>query len=212
MSSSDVMLRREFLKKSAAGGTALVIGCYLPGKFEALSAAAPPAEPAALNAWVRIAPDDTVTFIIDKSEMGTGVITSLSMLLAEELECDWKKIRTEFAPAAPQYFNPIFGLQGTGGSTSVRASWGPLTKAGAAAREMLIAAAARQWYVEPSACHVENGVVVHNATSKRLSYGALVEQAAKLPVPASPTLKDPKNYKYIGKPIRRLPIRAEDLA
>ena len=203
VSSSNVMLRREFLKKSAGGGTALVIAFYLPGKFEAL-AAAPPVEPAAVNAWVRIAPDDAVTLIIDKSEMGQGVVTSLAMLLAEELELDWKKISFEFAPAAPQYFNPLFGLQGTGGSTSVRSSWGPLTKAGAAAREMLIAAAAKQWYVEPSACHAENGAVVHNATSKRLGYGVLAVEAAKLPVPASPALKDPKDYKYIGKPTKRL--------
>ncbi len=203
MSSSNVMLRREFLKKSAAGGTALVIGFYLPGKFEAL-AAVPPSEPVAANAWVRIAPDDTVTILIDKSEMGQGVVTSLAMLLAEELEFDWKKVKTEFAPAAPAYFNPLFGLQGTGGSTSVRSSWGPLTKAGAAARAMLIAAAAQQWYVEPSACHVENGAVVHNATSKRLGYGALVEQAAKLPVPANPALKDPKDYKYIVRGVKQV--------
>ena len=157
-----------------------------------------------MNAWVRIAPDDAVTLVIDKSEMGQGVVTSLAMLLAEELELDWKKISFEFAPAAPQYFNPLFGLQGTGGSTSVRSSWGPLTKAGAAAREMLIAAAAKQWYVEPSACHAENGAVVHNATSKRLGYGVLAVEAAKLPVPASPALKDPKDYKYIGKPTKRL--------
>jgi isoquinoline 1-oxidoreductase beta subunit len=203
MATASVVNRRDFLKTSAVGGTALVIGLYLPGKFEAL-AAAPPAESAALNAWVHISHDDTVTLLIDKSEMGQGVITSLAMLLAEELEFDWKKVKTEFAPAAPPYFNPLFGVQGTGGSTSIRASWGPLTKAGAAAREMLIAAAAQQWYVEPSACHAENGAVVHTATSKRLGYGALVEEAAKLPVPANPPLKDPKNYKYIGKPVKRL--------
>src|SRR5258708_4199152 len=200
--------RREFLRKSAAGGGALVIGFYLPSKLEAL-AGAPPSEAASLNAWVRMAPDDSVPLIIDKSEMGQGVVTSLAMLLAEELECDWGKVKTEFAPAAPAYFNPLFGLQGTGGSTSVRSSWGPLTKAGAAAREMLIAAAAQQWYVEPSACHVENGAVVHNATSKRLGYGALAEQAAKLPVPANPALKDPKDYKYIGKPMKRLDTPAK---
>src|SRR6266404_1616001 len=208
MSTSDVMPRRDFLKKSAAGGTGLVIGFYLPGKFEAL-AAAPPVEPAALNAWVRIAPDDTVTILIDKSEMGQGIVTSLAMLLAEELEFDWKKVKTEFAPAAPEYFNPIFGVQGTGGSTSVRASWGPLTKAGAAAREMLISAAAQQWYVDASSCHVENGAVVHNATGKRLGYGALAERAAKFVVPANPALKDPKDYKYIGKPMKRLDTPAK---
>ena len=203
---ADVLPRRDFLKKSAAGGAGLVLGFYLPKKFEAL-AAAPPAEPAAMNAWVRIAPDSSVTFLIDKSEMGQGVVTSLSMLLAEELEVDWKKIKTEFAPAAKEYFNPIFGLQGTGGSTSVRASWEPLTKAGAAAREMLIAAAAKKWGVEPSTCAAENGEVVHSATKKRLTYGALAEEAAKLPVPEKPALKDSKNYKYIGKPVKRLDTR-----
>jgi isoquinoline 1-oxidoreductase beta subunit len=203
MSPATTLPRREFLKKGAAGSGALVIGFYLPGRFEAL-AAKPPAETTALNAWVRIAPDNTVTLIIDKSEMGTGVTTSLPMLLAEELDFDWKKVKFEFAPAAPEYFNPIFGLQGTGGSTSVRASWGPLTKAGAAAREMLIATAAKRWSVEPSACHVDNGAVIHSASGKRLTYGALAAEATKLPVPPNPTLKDPKNYKYIGKPIKRL--------
>src|SRR6266849_8228010 len=197
------MLRRECLKKSAAGGTALVIGFCLPGKFEAL-AATPPPEPVAANAWVRIAPDDTVTILIDKSEMGQGILTALAMLLAEELEFDWKKVKTEFAPAAPAYFNPLFGLQGTGGSTSVRASWGPLTKAGASAREMLIAAAAKQWGVDASTCHAENGGVVHTASKRRLGYGALVADAAKLPVPEKPALKDPKDYKFVGKPIKRL--------
>jgi isoquinoline 1-oxidoreductase subunit beta len=102
VSRSDVMLRREFLKKGAAGGTALVIGFYLPSKYEAL-VAAPPSEPVAANAWVRIALDDTVTILIDKSEMGQGVVTSLAMLLAEELEFDWKKVKTEFAPAAASF-------------------------------------------------------------------------------------------------------------
>jgi len=200
MSPAGTLDRREFLKKTAAGGTALVIGFYLPSKQNRL----PLLESLRMNAWVRIASDNTVTLIIDKSEMGQGVVTSLAMLLAEELECDWKKVKTEFAPAAPEYFNPLFGLQGTGGSTSVRASWGPLTKAGAAAREMLVAAAAKQWYVDPSACHAENGAVVHTATNKRLSYGALVAEAAMHPVPPSPAPKDPKDYKYIGRPVKRL--------
>ena len=203
MSTVQALPRREFLKKSAAGGAGLVIGFYLPGKYEAL-AAAPSVSSAAMNAWVRIAPNNTVTFEIDKSEMGQGVITSLAMLLAEELEVDWKKIKTEFAPAAKEYFNPIFGLQGTGGSTSIRGSWEPLTKAGAAAREMLIAAAAKKWGVEASSCRAENSAVVHSATKKQLSYGALAEEAAKLPIPEKPALKDPKNYKFIGKPVKRL--------
>jgi isoquinoline 1-oxidoreductase beta subunit len=202
LSSTATLHRREFLKKSAAGGAGLVIGFYLPKKSEAL--AAPESGPVAVNAWVRIAPDDTVTILIDKSEMGQGIVTSLAQLLAEELELDWKKIKTEFAPAAPQYFNPVFGLQGTGGSTSIRGSWGPLTKAGAAAREMLIAAAAQRWSVDASTCRAENGGVVHAATKRRLGYGALAEDAAKLSVPEKPALKDSKDYKFVGKPIKRL--------
>jgi len=208
MSPAGTLDRREFLKKTTVGGTVLLVGFYLPGKHEAL-AAVPPPESVAANAWVRIASDDTVTIIIDKSEMGQGVVTSLAMLLAEELDFDWKKVKTEFAPAAPAYFNPVFGVQGTGGSTSVRASWGPLTKAGAAAREMLIAAAAQQWYVDASSCHVENGYVVHNGTGKKLGYGALAERAAKMAVPANPPLKDPQKYKYIGKPRKRLDTPAK---
>ncbi len=203
MSSVGILNRREFLKKGASGGAGLVIGFYWPGKFEAL-ATTTVAGPVAINAWVRIATDDSVTLLIDKSEMGQGVITSLAMLLAEELELDWKKIKFEFAPAAPQYFNPIFKQQGTGGSTSVRASWGPLTKAGAAAREMLIATAAKRWGVDAATCRSENGSVLHAATKRRLSYGALVLDAAALPVPENPALKDPKEYKFVGKPMKRL--------
>jgi isoquinoline 1-oxidoreductase subunit beta len=195
--------RREFLKTSAAGATGLVIGFYLPGKFEAL-AAAPPAAVFAPNAWIRIATDESVTVIIDKSEMGQGVVTSLSMLVAEELECDWTKIRTEFAPADKAYFNPLFGAQGTGGSTSVRASWTPLLKAGATAREMLIQAAAQKWGVEESACHAENSGVVNNATKARQSYGSLAEAAGKLPAPKDVTLKDPKQFHLLGKATKRL--------
>ena len=145
-----------------------------------------------------------MTLVIDKSEMGQGINTALAMILAEELDLDWKKIKTMFAPAAPAYFNPMFGLQGTGGSTSVRASWEPLAKAGAAAREMLIAAAAKRWNVEPGTCSTEDSMVVHTASGKKLGYGALAEEAAKLPVPASPKLKDAKDYKYIGKPTKRI--------
>src|SRR5450432_2738653 len=159
MATTPVLDRREFLKKSSTGGTALVIGFYLQGKYEAL-AGKPPKDPTAINAWVQIAPDDTVTLLIDKSEMGQGISTALAMVLAEELDLDWKNVKTVFAPAAPQYFNPIFGLQGTGGSSSVRGSWEPLAKAGATAREMLIAAAAKRWGIEPPACHTQNSAVM----------------------------------------------------
>jgi isoquinoline 1-oxidoreductase beta subunit len=197
--------RRSFLKTSAAGATGLVIGFYLPGRFEAL--AAPPAgsaSPAALNAWMRIGTDDSVTIVIDKSEMGQGIQTALCMIAAEELECDWKKIRTEFAPAAKEYFNPAFGMQGTGGSSSVRSSWDPMRKAGAAARDMLVQAAAQKWGVEKTTCRAENSVVVHEPTKRKLTYGSLAEAAAKLPVPADVPLKDPKQFHVIGKSTKRL--------
>ncbi len=200
--------RREFLKKSAAGGAGLLIGLYLPGKYEAL-AGTPPKDAEAINAWVQIAPDDTTTLLIDKSEMGQGINTALTMILADELDLDWKKIKTEFAPAAPVYFNPVFGLQGTGGSTSIRGGWEPLAKVGAAAREMLIATAAKRWNVEPSACHTENSAVVNTASGKRIGYGALVDEAAKMPVPASPKRKDAKEYKYIGKATKRIDSRVK---
>src|SRR6201993_972038 len=125
--------------------------------------------------------------------MGQGINTALTMILADELDLDWKKIKTEFAPAAPVYFNPVFGLQGTGGSTSIRGSWEPLAKAGAAAREMLITTAAKRWNVEPSACHTGNSAGGNTASGQRLGYGALVEEAAKLPVPARPKRKDAKD-------------------
>jgi len=153
---------------------------------------------------VQIAPDDSVNLLIDKSEMGQGISTALMMILADELDLDWKKIKTEFAPAAPQYFNPVFGLQGTGGSSSVRGSWEPLAKAGAAAREMLIATAAERWGVDRGACHTENSAVVNTASGKRLGYGSLVDEARQMPVPATPTRKDAKDYKFIGKPTKRI--------
>jgi isoquinoline 1-oxidoreductase beta subunit len=199
--------RRNFLKTSLAGATGLVIGFYLPGRGETL-AAVPAAEvaAAALNAWIHVRPDNTVTIMISKSEMGQGVVTSLSMLAAEELECDWRQVRTEFALAAPEYMDPMFMfyVQGTGGSSSIHSCWDPLRKAGAAAREMLIAAAAQKWGVDKSGCHAENGSVVHAATKRRLTYGSLAEAAAKLPAPTDVKLKDPSQFRRIGKPTNRL--------
>jgi isoquinoline 1-oxidoreductase subunit beta len=203
MHATRTVNRREFLKKSASGGAGLVIGFYLPGRYEAL-AGTPPKDPTAINAWVQIASDDTVKLLIDKSEMGQGISTALTMILADELDLDWKRIKTEFAPAAPQYFNPVYGLQGTGGSSSVRGSWEPLAKAGAAAREMLISTAAKRWGVDPGACHTENSAVVNTASGKRLGYGSLVDEALEMPVPAAPKRKDAKDYKFIGRPTKRI--------
>jgi isoquinoline 1-oxidoreductase subunit beta len=193
--------RRGFLKTSLAGATGLIVGFYLPGRREVLAAGV---EPTVLNAFINVSPDDKVTILISKSEMGQGVVTSLSMLAAEELECDWKKIRTEFAPAAKVYFDPVFGMQGTGGSQSIHSGWVPMRTAGATAREMLIAAAAQKWGVDAADCHAENGAVVHTATKRRLTYGSLAEAAGQLTPPTNVKLKDPSEFKVIGKPIKRL--------
>ena len=193
--------RRNFLKTSLAGATGLIVGFYLPGRREVLAA---DATPAVLNAFVHVSPENVVTILISKSEMGQGVITSLSMLAAEELECDWKRIRFEFAPAATVYFDPAFHMQGTGGSQTIHSGWVPMRQAGAAAREMLIAAAAQKWGVDASECHAEMGEVVHASSKRRLSYGSVAEAAAKIPPPTDVKLKDPSQFKVIGKPTKRL--------
>ncbi len=179
------MQRRDFLQVTGTIGAGLVIGFRIPNRRGVA--------PLAPNAWLRIGTDDRVLVIVDRSEMGQGVTTSLPMLLAEELEADWTKIRFEFAPADKAYINQLFGIQGTGGSSSVRAAWKPLREAGAQARTMLIAAAAQTWGVEPASCRAEAGAVMHAATKRRLTYGALAQRAAALPVPADVPLKDPKD-------------------
>ncbi|MEO8367576.1 MAG: xanthine dehydrogenase family protein molybdopterin-binding subunit [Candidatus Solibacter sp.] len=158
-----------------------------------------------LNAFVHVGADDTVTLFIHKAEMGQGTVTSLSMLLAEELECDWKKVRTEF-PGVSREFGP---MQGVFGSQSVRTSYDSLRKAGAAAREMLVQAAAAQWGVASNACRAENNAVVNTASKARLTYGSLADAASKLTPPASPALKDPAQYRLIGKPLKRLDTPAK---
>lgn len=201
--STKAINRRDFLKTTAAGGTALVIGFYWPAPGE-LAAAEGTAASFAPNAWLRIDTAGLVTVIVDRSEMGQGVMTSLPMLLAEELEADWSKVRIESAPAEPVYANRIFEIQATGGSTSIRAAFDFLREAGAAAREMLITAAAETWGVEKSTCRAEKGEVIHTPTGRRLGYGALVERASKLPVPKDVPLKSPKDWRILGKPTRRL--------
>jgi isoquinoline 1-oxidoreductase beta subunit len=194
------MERRAFLETAGGVGAALVIGFRIPNRKEQDGA------PFAPNAWLRIGTDDSVLVVVDRSEMGQGVTTSLPMLLAEELEADWTKVQIEFAPADKAYVNPLFGLQGTGGSSSVRAAWTPLRKAGAAAREMLIAAAAQRWAVKATECRAERGAVVHTKKKLRLRYGQLAARAAMLPVPADVPLKDPKTWTIAGKPTKRLDV------
>jgi len=161
------------------------------------------ARPRALNAFVEIGADETVTILVNKSEMGQGVYTSLPMLVAEELECEWSKIRVESAPVEAVYNHTAFGIQMTGGSTSVSSEWERLRKLGAAAREMLIGAAAAIWEVDNSSCRAENGKVIHRS-GKTFTYGELAAKAAALPPPQEVPLKDASAFKIIGKPMLRL--------
>src|SRR6266540_1427935 len=193
-----LMERRAFLQTAGTVGAGLVIGLLIPtGRNQQVAGFAP-------NAWLRIDPDDSVRVVVDRSEMGQGVTTALPMLLAEELEADWTKVQIEFAPADKAYINPLFGMQGTGGSTSVRAAWTPLRKAGAAAREMLLSAAAETWSVDKSTCRAEKGAVIHTPSNRRLTYGKLVAKAATVPLPHDVPLKDPKDWKILGTRVKRL--------
>src|SRR3984957_2419255 len=189
--------RRSFLKAGAATAGGLFIGFHLP-KSQSLEAAT--TSSTKLNAFIHIGSDDIVTFEIHKSEMGQGPMTSLSQLLAEELDCDWKQVRTEFAPVDPAY-GP---LQGTFGSMSIRTCWDPVRKAGASARDMLLDAAAQKWGVAKSQLRTENGQVINTASNARLSYGSLADAAGKLPAPAKVAVKDPKQFHLIGTSPKRL--------
>jgi isoquinoline 1-oxidoreductase beta subunit len=197
--------RRRFLKGAATVSAGLVIACFVPVAIRralaegAAPAAKPPVSP---NAFIHVAPDDSVTILLKHSEMGQGVWTSLPMVVAEELGCDWSKLRVEHAPAAPEYAHTAFGLQMTGGSTSTWESFDQLRTAGAMARELLVAAAAAKLGVKAADCRVENGSVVHG--ERRVRFGDVAAAAAKLPMPANVKLKDAKDWTIIGKPTRRL--------
>ncbi len=192
--------RRQFLKTSAG----LVIGFTVAPKTRLFAFQQPGGAPALPppNAFLRIGEDDTVTVILAHSEMGQGVWTTLPMLVAEELECDWAKIRVENAPAAPAYGHTAYGAQMTGGSTSTWSELDRYRQVGAMAREMLIAAAAAEWKVDRESCRAEKGFVVSG--DRRASYGSLAKSAAQQTPPASVALKDRKDWKIVGKPTRRL--------
>jgi isoquinoline 1-oxidoreductase subunit beta len=208
--STAKVCRREFLELCSAVGAGLVLGFYLPAKGEAAPSSKRAGTSFQPNAWIQIDPHGRITLIASKSEMGQGVQTSLPMLIAEELEADWSKI--EIRPA--EQLNPAFGEQITGGSSSITGSWQPLRKAGATAREMLIAAAAQKWGVRPDACRAREAVVTHVPSGRKLSYGELAEQASRLPVPKEVSLKDPKDYRILGKRIPRFdtPLKVDGSA
>jgi isoquinoline 1-oxidoreductase beta subunit len=201
---SKTLNRRSFLKVTAAGG-ALIVGGYIPGLQDPGTVeAAAVFEP---NVWVKITPESTVTIVLSQLEMGQGVMTSMPMLVAEELDVDFNKIKTEWAPADPKYGNPNFGgAQLTAGSNSVRGMWKILRESGATARLMLITAAAKTWNVPENTISTDKGEVVHKATGRRLKYGALVDKASMLPVPKNVKLKDPKEFHLLGVSTPRLDI------
>ncbi|HWS65125.1 MAG TPA: xanthine dehydrogenase family protein molybdopterin-binding subunit [Steroidobacteraceae bacterium] len=200
--------RRAFLKAGVAGG-GFVLGFGLPAFLgDAAAATSGSFEP---NAFIRIGSDGSVTLTMPQVEMGQGTYTSMSMLIAEELEVALSQVRLEHAPPdIKRYGNPLLaGDQITGGSTSIRAFWEPMRQAGAAARVMLISAAAKRWQVDPSACHAERGEVVHTASGRRIKYGALAADAARIPVPEKVALKRPEEFKLIGTPAKRLDTPAK---
>jgi isoquinoline 1-oxidoreductase beta subunit len=206
--SANGLSRRSLLLAGAAAGGGLLLSLSLPfaGDAEAAGAGG-----FALNAFIRIAADGSVTLTMPYVEMGQGTYTAIPMLIAEELEVDLKQVRLEHAPPNEKlYGNPLLaGVQATGNSNAIRAAWQPLHEAGAIARTMLVAAAAKRWKVDSSSCHAERGEVVHQLTARRIKYGALAGDAAGMPVPEKVTLKRPEEFKLIGTPAKRLDTPAK---
>jgi isoquinoline 1-oxidoreductase beta subunit len=205
--------RRSFLVGAGAAGSGLALGLAIPlgrmvpGSSAAQAAETAPPAPHEVNCWVVIAPDDTVTIRVAHAEMGQGVMTSLAMLVAEELECDWAKVRTTLvAPHDNLRRNRVWGDMSTGASRSVASSNAYLRRAGATARQMLIAAAAARWNVAPSQCVAHNGLITHSDSGRHVSFGAVAEDAAKFEPPTDVVLKDPKQWKLAGTPQRRFDV------
>jgi len=203
--------RRQILTAGVATGGGLLLGWHHDAQAGVVGAAAKATRSVfAPNAFIRIGTDGRVTLIMCQVEMGQGTYTSMPMLLAEELEVGLDQVRLEHAPPDDKlYANPLFGDQETGASTSVRVFYEPLRRAGATARTMLVAAAASTWNVDPASCRAQKGVVTHSPTGRTLTYGALADKAARLPVPAQVALKDPKDFKLIGTSAKRLDTPAK---
>jgi isoquinoline 1-oxidoreductase beta subunit len=195
--------RRSFLKAGAAVGGGLLLSLRLP--FGGDRAEAADSEAFAPNAFIRIGRDGQIVLVMPYVEMGQGTYTSIPMLIAEELEVDLRQVRLEHAPPNEKlYVNPLLGVQATGNSNAVRAAWQPLRTAGATARTMLIAAAAERWKVDPASCRARSGVVFHEASGRKATYGALAADAARMQVPEKVALKRHEDFKLIGTPAKRL--------
>ncbi len=196
--------RRRLLKGGVAGGLLLAFRLPLRAANEPEQAPDNPAGQFAPNAFIRIDHAGKTTLVMPQVEMGQGVYTAVAMILADELDADYSQVVLEHAPPNDKlYANPIFGIQVTGNSNSIRAFWKPLRVAGAAARAMLVQAAAQQWQVDASTCSAASGRVVHAASGRTLGYGDLADAAGALPVPQDPPLKNPKDFALIGKPLKR---------
>lgn len=202
MSASGAVDRREILKTGASGGAALILGFWLPKRGQAQTLAPATGVLYKANAWISITSDDRITLLTEIPEMGQGTRTANAMMLADELEADWKTIRVEQAPTIPAVYQHL----GTGGSGGTAHTWEPMRQAGAQARAMLLAAAAAQWNTPASECQASNGSIVHISTGRRLRYGELVAAASTLPPvkPEEARLKDPRSFRYIGKPMPRV--------
>ncbi|MHC9086364.1 xanthine dehydrogenase family protein molybdopterin-binding subunit [Luteimonas sp. RIT-PG2_3] len=207
MTSASKVSRRDFLRTSALAGGGLVIAFAIPGMKRLAHAQATQGAAAAAfvpNAFLRIASDDSITVLLAHAEMGQGIWTTLPMLIAEELDADWSRIRVEHGPADKAYTSPVFGMQGTGGSTTTWSEFDRYRQAGAVARAMLVQAAAAEFGVPVADIRTERGEAI--AGTQRLRYGALADAAGKLtpPDPATLTLRDPRDWKLIGKSTQRL--------
>jgi isoquinoline 1-oxidoreductase beta subunit len=199
--------RRKFIVTTAAAGGGLAVGMHVPVLSAATAAKAPAGTPVEVNAWVVVRPDDTCVIRIARSEMGQGTLTGLAQLVVEELECDWNKVAYEFpTPGESLARKRAWGEFGTGGSRGIRISEDYVRRGGAVARVMLVQAAADQWKVPASECSVENGVVTHTPTGRKTSYGKVARAAAEVtpPDPKSLKLRDPREWKIAGKPMKRL--------
>jgi isoquinoline 1-oxidoreductase subunit beta len=195
------LTRRAFLGAGLGVGGALLVGFHVP----AAGAAAAGKGPFAPNAFIRIDRNGAITLIMPQVEMGQGVYTSVAMILAEELDAAFEQVTLEHAPPNDKlYGNPVFGIQVTGNSNSIRAFWMPLRKAAAQARDLLVQAASRVWKVDPSGIRTESSTAIHEASGKRLAYAALIDHVDGLTPSKNPPLKDPKDFKLIGKPLKRL--------
>ena len=202
MTTTFNVTRRSFVVGAAATGLALGLRIPFGGSSEALASAAFPDE---INAWVVIKPDEQVIIRIARSEMGQGTLTGLAQLVVEELECDWDKVTTEYpTPAQNLERGRVWQSFSTGGSRGIRESHEYVRQGGAAARQMLITAAAKEWDVPASECTVDKGTITHSGSGKSTTYGKVAEAASKLDVPENVQLKDPKDWKIAGKPLKRL--------